>query len=253
MTHWNRQCPGLKVVGCCRSPGDGANVLSGPGAIVGVDNGNAPSIESYKGTSRQAFSGKCLAIVRSSGAAGAIVVNANGTTNGSVSQGKPASADSSEAANPPANGNDGNTSTRWCAADGNLNHWWKVDLGAATAMTGSEVTWEFARNYKYKVEVSTDNTNWTLVVDKTNTTSASQVQTDNFNATARYVRITITGLPAIVVPAGLNADGMPIAIEFLGRPFSEPKLIQVAYAYEKASRRRVAPKSAPHLSACSPA
>jgi amidase len=57
----------------------------------------------------------------------------------------------------------------------------------------------------------------------------------------------VTGLPAIVVPAGFNQDGLPIAIEFLGRPFSEPKLIQIAYAYEKASRRRVPPRSTPHL------
>ena len=110
--------------------------------------------------------------------------------------GKTASADSSQTANPAASGNDGSTSTRWCANDGNLNHWWKVDLGASHALTGSEVMWEFSgRVYKYKVEVSTDNTNWTLVVDKTNNTSTAQTQTDNFTATARYVRITVTGLP----------------------------------------------------------
>jgi len=32
-------------------------------------------------------------------------------------------------------------------------------------------------------------------VDKTNNTSTAQTQTDNFTATARYVRITVTGLP----------------------------------------------------------
>jgi Asp-tRNA(Asn)/Glu-tRNA(Gln) amidotransferase A subunit family amidase len=58
----------------------------------------------------------------------------------------------------------------------------------------------------------------------------------------------ITGLPAIVVPAGVDAQGLPISIEFLGRPFSEPTLLRLAYAYEQASRRRVAPKSTPHLS-----
>jgi Asp-tRNA(Asn)/Glu-tRNA(Gln) amidotransferase A subunit family amidase len=57
----------------------------------------------------------------------------------------------------------------------------------------------------------------------------------------------VTGLPAIVVPAGFTQEGLPIAIEFLGRPFSEPKLIQIANAYEKASRRRLPPKSTPHL------
>lgn len=35
---------------------------------------------------------------------------------------------------------------------------------------------------------------WTLKVDKTNNTSTAQTQTDNFTATARYVRITVTGL-----------------------------------------------------------
>ncbi|MBN1171833.1 MAG: DUF4982 domain-containing protein [Micromonosporaceae bacterium] len=39
--------------------------IDGPGTIVGVDNGNATSHESYKGTSRSAFSGKALAIVQS--------------------------------------------------------------------------------------------------------------------------------------------------------------------------------------------
>lgn len=57
----------------------------------------------------------------------------------------------------------------------------------------------------------------------------------------------ITGLPAIVVPAGVNAEGLPIAVEFLGRPFSEPTLIRIAYAYEQASRRRVFPRSTPPL------
>lgn len=56
-----------------------------------------------------------------------------------------------------------------------------------------------------------------------------------------------TGLPAIVVPAGMNADGLPLAIEFLGRPFSEPKLIQLAHAFERASRARVPPKTTPRL------
>jgi hypothetical protein len=203
--------------------------VSGPGKLVGVDNGNAISLESYKGTSRQAFSGKCLAIIQSTGGAGTITLTASssGLTGASVNisaqggatatpsftptagpsptptntpvpslaQGKTASADSSEAANPAANGNDGNTGTRWCAADGNANHWWKVDLGASYALTGSEVMWEFARNYKYKVEVSTDNTTWTMASDKTASTNAAQTQTDSFSATARYVRITATGLP----------------------------------------------------------
>jgi Asp-tRNA(Asn)/Glu-tRNA(Gln) amidotransferase A subunit family amidase len=55
------------------------------------------------------------------------------------------------------------------------------------------------------------------------------------------------GLPAIVLPAGLNEDGLALALEFLGRPFSEPTLLQIADAYERASHARVASKTTPHL------
>ncbi len=112
-----------------------------------------------------------------------------------LAQGKPVTTDSAQSSNPAANGNDGNTGTRWCAANGNTGHWWRVDLGASYNLTGSEVMWEFARNYKYRVEVSTNDSTWTTVVDKTNNTSSAQTQNDPFTTTARYVRITVTGLP----------------------------------------------------------
>ncbi|MGB8294597.1 MAG: beta-galactosidase, partial [Polyangia bacterium] len=59
---------------------------SGPGAIVGVDNGDAIDTSSYTGTTRNAFSGKALAIVRSTGSTGPIVVSASSSalTAGSV-------------------------------------------------------------------------------------------------------------------------------------------------------------------------
>jgi beta-galactosidase len=51
--------------------------VSGPGQIVGVDNGNPLDTAPYKGTNRKAFSGKVLAIVRSTGTAGNIVITAS--------------------------------------------------------------------------------------------------------------------------------------------------------------------------------
>lgn len=57
----------------------------------------------------------------------------------------------------------------------------------------------------------------------------------------------ITGLPAIVLPAGVDEQGLPISIEILGRPFSEPTLIRLAHGYEQASRKRVVPKLTPPL------
>jgi amidase len=58
---------------------------------------------------------------------------------------------------------------------------------------------------------------------------------------------SIAGLPAVVVPAGVTGDGLPIALEFLGRPFAEARLLQVAAAYERASAKRVPPRIAPAL------
>jgi len=43
------------------------------------------------------------------------------------------------------------------------------------------------------------------------------------------------------------ADGLPISIEFLGRPFSERRLVEIAHAYEHASRKRIVPKTTPPL------
>jgi len=54
---------------------------------------------------------------------------------------------------------------------------------------------------------------------------------------------SVTGLPAVVVPAGLDRGGLPLAIEFLGRPFSEQTLIRLAAIYERARGPRVQPKT----------
>lgn len=63
----------------------------------------------------------------------------------------------------------------------------------------------------------------------------------------------VTGFPAITLPAGFSKptaaspDGVPIGIEFLGRPWSEPALLAIAYDFEQASGIRKAPYSTPPL------
>ena len=57
----------------------------------------------------------------------------------------------------------------------------------------------------------------------------------------------ISGLPAITVPAGYAADGMPVGLEMIGREFAEADLIRLAYAYEQATLHRRPPESTPSL------
>ena len=45
----------------------------------------------------------------------------------------------------------------------------------------------------------------------------------------------LTGLPAISLPCGLTADGLPVGLQILARHYDEPTLLQVAYAYEQAT------------------
>lgn len=54
-----------------------------------------------------------------------------------------------------------------------------------------------------------------------------------------------TGLPAMAMPAGFTKDGLPVGIELLGTPFSEPTLLRVAYSYEQVMGLRRAPGSTP--------
>ncbi len=49
------------------------------------------------------------------------------------------------------------------------------------------------------------------------------------------VPANLTGLPALSVPCGFTAGGLPIGLQLIGRPFDEVRLLRAAHAYEQAT------------------
>jgi aspartyl-tRNA(Asn)/glutamyl-tRNA(Gln) amidotransferase subunit A len=49
------------------------------------------------------------------------------------------------------------------------------------------------------------------------------------------VPASMAGLPALSVPCGFSAAGLPIGLQLIGRPFDEAALLGVAHAYEQAT------------------
>jgi amidase len=55
----------------------------------------------------------------------------------------------------------------------------------------------------------------------------------------------ISGYPNITVPMGF-IEGLPVGISFFGRAWSEPVLLEIAYAYEQGTQHRKAPEFRAH-------
>ena len=55
------------------------------------------------------------------------------------------------------------------------------------------------------------------------------------------------GFPAMTIPAGFFADGLPIGLEFLGQPYDEASLFRAAYDFEQSTKFRHPPSLEPPL------
>ena len=53
--------------------------------------------------------------------------------------------------------------------------------------------------------------------------------------------VNMIGVPAVVVPAGFDASGLPFGLEFSARPWTDGDLLVIAYAWEQATRLRRPP------------
>lgn len=109
---------------------------------------------------------------------------------------KPVTSSSQQSSNAHYHGNDDDIKTRWCANSGDLDEWWQVDLGQIYDISKTKLTWEFPLNYQYKIEGSRDGSSWQVIANKTSYSGTDQVQIDSIDSQARYIKITITGLPS---------------------------------------------------------
>jgi hypothetical protein len=104
-----------------------------------------------------------------------------------LSQGRPATASSSENAGTPASAAvDGNAGTRW-SSQFTDPQWLQVDLGASASITQVVLQWEAAYATAFQIQTSADGSTWTSIYSTT--TGTGGTQTLNVTGTGRYVRM----------------------------------------------------------------
>jgi beta-glucanase (GH16 family) len=105
-----------------------------------------------------------------------------------LSQGRPATASSTEQpAFVPARAVDGDNGTRWASAAGSDPQWLQVDLGVSARISQVVLRWEAAYARRFQIQTSANGQDWTTV--HTETAGAGGVQTLTVSGTGRYVRM----------------------------------------------------------------
>ena len=112
-----------------------------------------------------------------------------------VALNKPVTVSSEQASNPGSNLVDGDPDSRWSASG--FPQWVQVDLGSTHSISSTELVCFSDRAYQFIVEVSTNGSSYSTIVDRSSNTTPgtnSAPITDNFAAVdARYVKITVSG------------------------------------------------------------
>ncbi|HET7415624.1 MAG TPA: amidase [Arthrobacter sp.] len=104
-----------------------------------------------------------------------------------------------------------------------------VDVGRAEAARSH--LWQrmasFFDNHDFLVTVSTQTAAFPIADPFPKTISGQRIE-DTIEACLTCYAITMTGLPAISVPAGLTKDGLPVGLQIVGPRFSEASVLMAA-------------------------
>ncbi len=123
----------------------------------------------------------------------------------------------------------------------------KGDLTSAEYIEALRNAKKFSREEGIDAVIETYNLDAIIAGTNGPAWSIDWVNGDNFSGSSSSPA-AISGYPNITVPMG-QVHGLPAGISFFGSAWSEPKLLQIAYAYEQASARRKAPGFIPSLMA----
>ena len=208
--------------------------IAGEGIILGVGNGDAASLDSFKGNSVHTYRGLCRVVIKSTKKAGAIQLTGSaeglkaatvdivakpgpaeiygqppdaGSTSrnrlavfhreAKLTAGLKASALKSQPGRDPSFAIDGDLETLWCPPDGNTGHTWQLDLSTARDISGAKIVWQVdGQRYQYTVEGSADGKEWVMLSDQTKNELKTREHTVSiYHKNIRYIRVTPTGLP----------------------------------------------------------
>ncbi|MFO0921965.1 MAG: discoidin domain-containing protein [Pirellulales bacterium] len=78
-------------------------------------------------------------------------------------------ASSTQEGHPPQHAIDGQTDTRWCAADGSYPQSLTFQFEQPVQVESIQLIWEMQRPYRYRIEGSTDGKSWDVLVDHSQT------------------------------------------------------------------------------------
>jgi uncharacterized protein DUF1996/F5/8 type C domain-containing protein len=120
----------------------------------------------------------------------AVAQGSASAADGLLSQGRTATASSTEsAAFPASNAVDGNPGTRWSSAFSDPQ-WLQVDLGGTATLSSIVLDWEAAYSRTFNLQTSANGSSWTTI--KANVAGTGGRQTVAVTGSGRYVRLQST-------------------------------------------------------------
>lgn len=134
--------------------------------------------------------------------------------------GKPVSASTFQEAegHPASHAVDDNWQTRWCASSSEKNQWFRVDLEEEQSIRCIRIEFEReAKNYGYRIEVSSNGADWKTVVEKSTTWKphygGSLEAFWDIEVRARYVKVVFTDLQNNCWASIRSLDVYPQSVE----------------------------------------